>query len=607
MVSDNEDDDVKVVPSSSFFSEPSAMRVPLLPGPASKVKAAAKPKVPRAKRRFDVYNSDEDGEEDEDISFLNDDSNEDDDDVVLSDDDNDQDFGKRKKQPKSKKQLKRVKGVHLEDELTQLSESEDEFEQAEQILDSSDEEGESVSPKTMKRIHRSDRQDALRERVVKFMSEGTTFGLQTISGVSKTKAEKSILLRPFYDYADVRLKLESAKGLNTDIINDSLEAIRSRDVIQKLMTECEGLSSGITEKVQNLKEAMQPLILNKDCVLKEYQLIGLNWLVLMHEKKINAILADEMRLRKTIQVIALLAYLKEKYHIRGPHLIVVPASTLDNWDGELAPWCRHLDVLVYHGSQKERQEMRLKILDGHVAFEIILTTYNMVFSEDDKKLFKKYMFQYIVFDEAHLLKNMKTNRYVQLMKIKSHRRLLLTGTPLQNNLLELMSLLIFTMPNFFVGKTEQVKAMFTFNNFTCKGDVSQSDDSTSYEQERVAHAKRIMKPFILRRLRADVLQQLPPKTVIFQKCAMSSYQAKLYEELVSSRQKDIGHDISIMEEVDVNENSNDEVRELKMSDGHVRSANKSRKELQARAGASTIMNLLKVANRPLQCTVVTCH
>ena len=135
MVSDNEDDDVKVVPSSSFFSKPSAMRVPLLPGPAAKVKAAAKPKVPRAKRRFDVYNSDEDEEEDEDISFLNDDSNEDDYDVVLSDDDNDQDFGKRKKQPKSKKQLKRVKGVHLEDELTQLSESEDEFEQAEQILD----------------------------------------------------------------------------------------------------------------------------------------------------------------------------------------------------------------------------------------------------------------------------------------------------------------------------------------------------------------------------------------------------------------------------------------------------------------------------------------
>ena len=158
------------------------------------------------------------------------------------------------------------------------------------------------------------------------------------------------------------------------------------------------------------------------------------------------------------------------------------------------------------------------------------------------------------------------------------------------------------MPNVFVGKTEQVKAMFTFNNFTCKGDVSQSDDSTSYEQERVAHAKRIMKPFILRRLKADVLQQLPPKTVIFKKCAMSSYQVKLYEELVSSYQKDIEHDISIMEEVDVNENSNDEVRELKMSDGHVRSANKSGKELQARAGASMIMNLRKVANRPLQCT-----
>lgn len=90
------------------------------------------------------------------------------------------------------------------------------------------------------------------------------------------------------------------------------------------------------------------------------------------------------------QVIALLAFLKEKYHNVGPHLIVVPASTLDNWDRELALWCKHLDVLVYHGSQKERMETRIDVMSGKLQFEIILTTYNMVFSEDDKKLFKKF-------------------------------------------------------------------------------------------------------------------------------------------------------------------------------------------------------------------------
>lgn len=608
MVSDSEDDEVKAVPAASFFSKPSTLRIGLpLAGPQNfpifqRKKPAAKPKNPRGKRRFNVYHSDDEEEDEEDMSFINDDSEEeDDDDVVLSDDeDDDQDYGKRKKRAKSKK-AKKVKRAHLEDELTNLTSEEDEFEEKEQIDSSSDEDGPSVSPKTMKRIQRSEKQDTLRVRVVQFMNEGTTFDLQTISGVSKKKADQIIDLRPFIDYSDLRGKLESTKGLKTDIINDSLEAIRSRDVITNLMAECESLSSGITEKVQNLKEAMQPMILNKECVLKQYQLIGLNWLVLMHEKKVNAILADEMGLGKTIQVIALLAYLKEKLHNRGPHLIVVPASTLDNWDRELSLWCRHLDVLVYHGSQKERHETRIRILDGDLSFEIILTTYNMVFSEDDKKLFKKYKFQYIVFDEAHLLKNMKTKRYAQLMMIKSQRRLLLTGTPLQNNLLELMSLLIFTMPDFFMGKTEQVKAMFTFNNFTCKGDADSrsSDSRQSYEQERIAHAKKIMKPFVLRRLKADVLQQLPPKIIVLKKCNMTPKQEKLYKELVSCYQKDIEHDISIMEEVEVDENSNDEVRELKMSDGHVRTVNRGGKDLKAHAGASMIMNLRKVANHPL--------
>lgn len=308
LLSDDEDD-VKPVAPDSFFSKPSTMRIPL-PGTSYQSvrhKPAPKPKAPRQKRKFGITDdSDEDEMDSEDDDFINDDSEE----VALSDDEDERVKRKKSNKSKNKKKKKSSRLVKkrdlLEDELSRMTDSEDEFEEKEDILTTSSDEdetgGTAISPKTKRRIQRSEKQDSFRIRVVAFMNEATTFDLQTISGVSKKKADQIVLLRPFADYSDLRSKLEAAKGLNTDIINDSLEAIKSRDVIQNLMAECENLSSGITEKVSNLKEAKQPMILNKDCVLKQYQLIGLNWLVLMHEKKINAILADEMGLGKTIQV-----------------------------------------------------------------------------------------------------------------------------------------------------------------------------------------------------------------------------------------------------------------------------------------------------------------
>merc|ERR1719342_1192454 len=116
-------------------------------------------------------------------------------------------------------------------------------------------------------------------------------------------------------------------------------------------------------------------------------------------------------------------------------------------------------------------------------------------------------FCYIVFDEAHMLKNMASQRYEQLMKIRGRRKLLLTGTPLQNDLVELMSLLIFVMPGMFAKKKEQLRKMFSL--FPKTQDES---ERSSYEKDRIAHAKRIMKPFFLRRLKADVLTDLPKKS-----------------------------------------------------------------------------------------------
>merc|ERR1712227_328895 len=209
---------------------------------------------------------------------------------------------------------------------------------------------------------------------------------------------------------------------------------------------------GLTSEESNKELTEQPKSIPDGLKMTGYQMIGLNWLVLMHKQSLNGILADEMGLGKTIQSIAFLSHLKELGD-EGPHLIVVPSSTMDNWRKELALWAPDIKVVTYWGSQDERRHLRLQLVQDELEYDVILTTYNMVISSaEDRVLFKKMQFCYIVFDEAHMLKNMASQRYEQLMKIRGRRKLLLTGTPLQNNLVELMSLLIFVMPGMFAKK-----------------------------------------------------------------------------------------------------------------------------------------------------------
>ena len=140
-------------------------------------------------------------------------------------------------------------------------------------------------------------------------------------------------------------------------------------------------------------------------------MIGLNWLVLMHKQSLNGILADEMGLGKTIQTIAFLAHLKESGDGGERHLIVVPSSTMDNWRKELEQWAPGIKLVTYWGSQDERRHLRLQLVQDELEYDVILTTYNMVISSaEDRVLFKKMQFTYIVFDEAHMLKNMASQR-----------------------------------------------------------------------------------------------------------------------------------------------------------------------------------------------------
>lgn len=281
----------------------------------------------------------------------------------------------------------------------------------------------------------------------------------------------------------------------------------------------------------------------------------------------NGILADEMGLGKTVQAIALLAYLYEQGE-RGPHLIICPSSTVDNWQRELNTWCTNFSVLVYQGTSEARKAMRLKIYESQQNnsrpdFNVLLTSYSTATSTlEDRALMKRVEFQYGIFDEAHMLKNMTTQRYKTLSSFQTQRRILLTGTPLQNNLIELISLLAFVMPDLFTGgNVDHLKRMFQLisksttsssgndhttekrpaeakegGNDTEEGKVGTSSllgNRSQFEHERVEQAKQLLKPFCLRRLKSQVLKQLPPKTEETIHVPMTDSQWVAYANLIN--------------------------------------------------------------------------
>ena len=184
--------------------------------------------------------------------------------------------------------------------------------------------------------------------------------------------------------------------------------------------------------------------------LKDYQLEGLNWLLKLHYMNINGILADEMGLGKTIQTIALLGYLNLKSN-NITHLIIVPKVTLKNWEREINKWLPKIKLLFFYGDKDER-----KILSEHTIkeshYDIILTTFEC--SMKEKSALASIDYEYLIIDEAHRLKNDQAKFSTVVRKFKSKHRLLLTGTPFQNNLHELWSLLNFLMPNIFNDSEE---------------------------------------------------------------------------------------------------------------------------------------------------------
>lgn len=275
-------------------------------------------------------------------------------------------------------------------------------------------------------------------------------------------------------------------------------------------------------------QVTQPKMLHAQ--LKEYQLKGLNWLVNLYEQGINGILADEMGLGKTVQSISVMGYLAEQHNIWGPFLVIAPSSTLHNWQQEVAKFVPSIKVLPYWGSAKDRKVLRKFWDRKHITytreseFHVLVTSYQLVVQ--DSQYFQKVKWQYMILDEAQAIKSSNSSRWKVLLGFHCRNRLLLTGTPIQNNMQELWALLHFIMPTLFDSHDE-------FSDWFSKDIESHAQSNTKLNQDQLKRLHMILKPFMLRRVKAHVQKELGDKVEKDVFCELTYRQRAYYSNLRS--------------------------------------------------------------------------
>ncbi|XP_043203985.1 chromatin-remodeling ATPase INO80-like [Amphibalanus amphitrite] len=263
--------------------------------------------------------------------------------------------------------------------------------------------------------------------------------------------------------------------------------------------------------------------------LKSYQLKGMNWIANLFDSGINGILADEMGLGKTVQTIAFLAHLAEHYGIWGPFLIVSPASTLHNWQQELARFLPAFKVVPYWGNTQDRKVLRTfweqaNLHTEEASFHVVVTSYQLVVS--DIKYFSRIDWQCMVLDEAQAIKSTNSQRWKNLLGFKCRSRILLTGTPIQNSMAELWALLHFIMPSLFDSHRE-------FNDWFSRDIENHAENRVKgdIDETHLSRLHMILKPFMLRRVKRDVENELTDKIEVMVYCPLTIRQRLLYQGL----------------------------------------------------------------------------
>lgn len=426
----------------------------------------------------------------------------------------------------------------------------------------------------------------LEGKVLGFFNQCTAPSLADLAAVTEDLAEYIITKRPFPSLAEVRVipappaeetttktgrKRKAPKPIGDRIVDKCLDMWVGYEAVDSLVAQCEALgtpiatemkkwgfdiygkqegeldlvsmdpsgshdsgigtpasqrsdeeSDGPGSRLRKARFISQPGIMAEDLKMKNFQIVGINWLSLLFEKELSCILADDMGLGKTCQVIAFLAHLYEK-GVKGPHLVVVPSSTIENWLREFQKFCPTLSVMPYYADQNVRAQIRDQIEENRDEINVVITTYTIAKGKVDAHFLRNMDFCACIFDEGHMLKSSTSVLYEKLIRIRARFRLLLTGTPLQNNLQELASLLGFILPKVFQERKDDLQYIFSNKATTV-------DDSHSalLSAQRINRAKSMLKPFVLRRKKHQVID-LPAKISHVEYCEIKTAQREIYE------------------------------------------------------------------------------
>ncbi|KAJ2722546.1 DNA-dependent ATPase fun30 [Coemansia sp. Benny D115] len=409
------------------------------------------------------------------------------------------------------------------------------------------------------------------------------------TGATEAEAQLVLGLRPFADVDAIEQTLRRTKGVRLAIFNQVRDTLLGHAEVEEVIGQCAGIfaklkatmeAAGVhtdatTSAVSIAKgvELRQPAMVSPQFALKHYQLEGVEWLSCLRDAGASGILADEMGLGKTFQVIAFICRGIQDARVKGPTMVVCPSSTLDNWLNECAKFAPSLRVVAYYGSQPERLALQAQ-LEDESSYDLMVTTYNVATGNKlDRVFLKKRRFHSLILDEGHMVKNCMSSRYKWLMQIRTPFRLLLTGTPLQNNLQELVSLLTFILPQVFSESQPKLSHAFKSKPGAAAAaaagaggaggrrgqSIANSEDGTAVssavasgvqtpvtmqsdrdaaaaavgpvDTQHINQAKTLLRPFVLRRRKCDVLGDLPSKTETIVRLDLTESQRKLYDTI----------------------------------------------------------------------------
>ena len=343
-------------------------------------------------------------------------------------------------------------------------------------------------------------------KILELFNNGTKQQLSSYANYDIPSINNLLKNRPFDSLDILKYYLKSLK---------MSKALSSVEKMVILLSELDELLANVEQFGNHLSQLNLPLINdlppNIKSHIKPYQLQGSSWMLNLFNQQIGGILGDEMGLGKSLQTILFISYL----HDLGikPTIIIVPLSTLNNWQREIDRWNPQLTYIVYHANKQERD---LYDVAEFKENDIVLTTYQMATGQkEDRRFLKKCQPKCVILDEGHQVKNCATLKYKQLMQIPAKTKILLTGTPINNNLKEIISLLAFAVPDVFADYFEMLDKLLH-----CKQDAEL--------KSRIDKAALLLKPFLLRRYKRDHMVDLPKKEIIKVFVELTPEQQNLY-------------------------------------------------------------------------------